>query len=511
MAAHKDEWVIGVDLGTGSCKCVIIDTRARILGFGTADYAMASAPTKWKEQDPEALVDAMLRSVRTTMGQAGVSPRACRGMSIGGALHSLMAVDKSGRPTTGIMTWLDARALEQASAVRDDPGAPRLYGQTGCPAHSMYPLYKLIWMREKHPDIFHRSARFVSAKEYVIYRLTGQFRVDYSIASGSGLLDVHQLKWHPASLQLAGVTTDQLSPLAGPRSVVGELKPAFASKMGIPADAPLVLGSSDAVNSSLGAGAVRLEYATCMIGTSGAFRIIARRPLLDASGRSWCYAIDDTHWLVGGAINNGGIVLAWLRQLLNDKNSARPGKENLSYDDLVQMAAQVDPGADGLICLPFFAGERSPHWNMNSRGVFFGLTLDHDLRHMVRALLEGVAFRLRSVAEVLNDLGCEIHQVRASGGWTRSEVWPRIVASALGTELQVPRWGETSCLGAALWALLGTGAINRFAEIEDLIPLTHSYPPVLEEVQKYDRLFTIYKALYSAVGPSFEEITRFSG
>ena len=501
---HK-EWYIGVDLGTGSCKSVVIDADARILGFGVGGYSTSNASTPWKAQDPETLVEALIHSVRSAVDKADVSRQACRGMSVGGALHSLIAIDKFRKPLTGILTWVDARAVTQAAAVRAAEDAQRMYLQTGCPIHSMYPIYKLLWLREKKPHVFSNAARFVSAKEYVVERLSGHYMADLSIASGSGLLNVHDLVWDSDSLQLAGITPDRLSSVQSPWKVIDGLRPGLASAMGIPKEVPLVLGSSDAVNSSLGAGAVDSECATCMIGTSGAYRIIAEKAILDPSGRSWCYAIDPGHWLVGGAINNGGIVLSWFQKILNERATFKPD-DTLSFDELIHLAENVRPGAEGLICLPFLAGERSPNWNMNARGVFFGLTLDHRLDHMVRALLEGVAFRLRSLAEVMDEIGCATDEVRVSGGLTRSDLWPQIIASALDLELRVPRWGETSCLGAAIWTLLGTGVIDDFEKIKDLVPLGRSYSPVVEDAKRYHELYSVYKALYSDLERSFDTI-----
>lgn len=511
MTVKKNgKWYIGVDLGTGSCKSIIIDAKAQVLGFGISHYPANEVQARWKEQDPQALVDAMIHSVQAAIQQANVLPHACRGMSIGGALHSLIAIDRSGKPITGVLTWVDDRAVQQAAIVRQTADAKQIYQQTGCPVHSMFPLYKLIWLREKQPDIFDRAVRFVSAKEYVTERLTGQRIVDFNIASGSGLLNIHDLSWNAKALQLAGITDGQLSSPSSPWTVIRELNTELASEMGISAKTPLVLGSSDAANSSLGAGAVLPECATCMVGTSGAFRIIANQALLDPAARSWCYAIDKKHWLVGGAINNGGIVLSWLRDLLNQAISSASEKEQLSFDDLITMAEDVKPGAEGLICLPFFSGERSPNWNMNTRGVFFGLMLKHNTRHIARALLEGVAFRLRTLKEVLNEMGCEINEVRASGGLTHSELWPQIIASALKVELGSPQWGETSSLGASLWALLGTGVIDNLDEIGKLIPITRSYRPVKKDSELYDQLFQIYKDLYLAMEKSFNRIADIS-
>jgi gluconokinase len=472
------------------------------------DYTAIAVTSKWKEQNPETLIGAVVQSVREALSQSGVRPEACRGMSLGGALHSLIAVDGSGKPLTGVLTWVDDRAVKQAAAVRKTNDADDIYRQTGCPVHSMFPLYKLMWLREEKPDIFKKAGRFISAKEYVTERLTGQTLVDFNIAAGSGLLNTHKLTWDALSLDLAGISTQQLSTLSSPNTVIPGLNAELATEMGLPVDIPFVLGSSDAVNSNLGAGAVLPSCATCMIGTSGAFRIIANQAKLDPRARSWCYVIDDGHWLVGGAINNGGLVLSWFRDMLNQAVSSTYEKEKLSFDDLIAMAGEVEAGAEGLVCLPFFAGERSPNWNMNTRGVFFGLTLEHNARHLARALLEGVAYRLRTIKEVLNDIGCEIDEIRASGGLTHSELWPQIIASSLRVELGLPQWGETSSTGTALWALLGSGVINNLEEIGELIPLTRTYRPIEKDAERYDKLFDIYKNLYIAMQKSFDRIAN---
>jgi gluconokinase len=242
-----------------------------------------------------------------------------------------------------------------------------------------------------------------------------------------------------------------------------------------------------------------------MIGTSGAFRIIAPRPMLDKQARSYCYAIDEGHWLVGGAINNAGLALTWLRDAFNQLLQSQAKDARLSFDDLVASALEISPGSDGLICLPFFAGERSPYWNMNARGVFFGLTLNHDARHMARALMEGVAYRLRSIRDVLDDLGVAVQEIRASGGFTHSELWPQIIASVLNHNLAIPASGETSSLGAAFWALLGSGVVERFEDLHSQVQVTNTYHPDQRDALLYDSLYKVYMDLYFRLVESFDQ------
>jgi gluconokinase len=502
-------WFLGIDLGTGSCKTVIVDEQARVLGFGAGEYASSSLQEKWQEQDPGAVLQGMLHSVQAARESAGALTGKCAGVSIGGALHSLLAVDRSGNPLTGVITWADGRGAEQAQPVRGMPIASELYRRTGCPPHGMYPLYKIRWLQQERPDIFKQAARFLSAKEYVLQRLTGEYIVDYCLAAGSGLLNTNTLDWDPVALDLANITPDQVSTLHDPREIFHCSHADLAMQMGISPGTPLVIGSADAANSNLGAGAVLPWQATCMIGTSGALRVIAPQPILDSEMRTWCYAIDKAHWLVGGAINNGGIALSWWRDILNQALPASPSRVKLSFDDLLAFAGQVGAGAGGLVCLPFLAGERSPHWNLNARAVFFGLTLQHDLRHLCRALLEGIALRICSVHAALTEMGVEIRQIHASGGFTNSTLWLQLTANALNRELIVPDWGETSSLGAAMWAILATGESISLEKTQGLVHLGKFYSPTPSDAQIYAQLYPIYTALYESVIPVFERIASF--
>jgi gluconokinase len=504
----SDAWYLGIDLGTGSCKSVIVDPEGKVLGFGVGQYESSDVQAKWREQNPEAMVSGLVQSAKAAMDDAAVSPDRCAGLSLGAALHGILAIDKKGKPLTGVMTWADDRASHQAKKIKGEIDPAVLYQETGCPVHWMYPLYKILWIREEEPDIFRAADRFISAKEYMTKRLTGQYMVDYALASGTGLLNVRTLTWNTTALDLAGIRAEQLSQLCSPKETISEIDPELARQIGIPETTPFVLGSSDAANSNFGAGAVHAWQGTCMIGTSGAFRIISPKPILDPLARGWCYVFDDDHWLVGGAINNGGVALSWLQDAFNSAVKKSKGAEPLSFDDLIRLAEQAGCGAQGVLCLPFFAGERSPNWNLNSRAMFFGLTLKHDARHMARALLEGVSFRMRNLGEILEEISGDIRQIRASGGFTRSSFWLQILSDTINREMVVPAWGETSGRGAAFWAMLGTGVLSDITEVIDKVELSETFLPNEDRAHVYDNLFDIYKSLYGAVSPYFEGIAK---
>jgi gluconokinase len=498
-------WFIGIDLGTGSCKSIVIDERATVLGFAASEYAGTDVCGKWQEQDPEGLIVAVILSVRNALAQARVAPRDCSGLSLGGALHSVLALDERDNPLTGVITWADGRAVRQSGQVRNSPIAGELYQATGCPVHAMYPLYKIMWLREMQPELFRKASRYVSAKEYVFARLTGEYLVDYCVAAGTGLLNTHTLRWNAMSLELAGIRQEQLSLLSAPLAAVHGLKSELANELGVHPSTPVVLGSSDATNSSLGTGAVLSWQATCMVGTSGALRVISSRPVLDERARSWCYAIDEKHWLVGGAINNGGVALSWFRDCLNQAFPNLPPERNLSFEDVLALARQADAGAAGVFCLPFFAGERAPNWHPNARAAFFGLTLEHGAAHLARALLEAVAYRMRSLNEVLSEIGFDPRQIIASGGFTKSRLWLQVVADVLNRELLIPRWGESSAVGAAFWPILSAGEGLALEDLGNLVEMDGAFQPNAEHALLYDRLYPFYLKLYGALEGTFDE------
>jgi len=502
----RSNWFIGIDLGTGSCKSIVVDEEARVLGFSSAEYSGLQAQDRWQEQDPRDLLKAAIASARGAVSESGARPEECAGLSIGGALHSVLALDGHGDPLTGVITWADGRAVEQSRALRGLPVANRLYRETGCPNHGMYPLYKIMWLRDKRREVFEKTWRYVSAKEYVFAGLTGEYLVDYSLAAGSALLNTRTLQWNSLCLEIAGIREGQLSTPCPPFTVHRGLNSEFAHAIGIREDVPVVVGSSDAANSNLGAGAVHAWQATCMVGTSGAFRVISPRPILDEKARSWCYAIDEGHWLVGGAINNGGVALSWLRDCLNQ--AASPMGPGLSFEDVIALAGAAKAGAGGVICLPFFAGERSPNWNLNARAMFFGMTLEHGVKHLARALIEGIAFRFRSLKEVLVDIGVDVRQIIASGGFTKSKLWLQVMADALDRDLVLPLWGDTSALGAAIWALLSARGGARLEEAGDFVKLGNSCGPDPESVEIYNRMYPLFEKLYRSLEKSFDEVAE---
>ncbi len=507
MTSHLG-YAIGIDLGTSSCKTIIIDQNGKPLSFGSANYVFPGKNFSWIEQPPDILYRAVIKSLKSAINNfpTNRSMNECIGMSIGGALHSVLSLDQNDKPISNVITWADSRSFQQTELLAAITNPHDHYMNSGCPNHPMYPISKIKWMQQNTPDQFNNSARFISAKEYITWKLCGEFIVDYATASGSGLLNIHTLDWEKNSLSFAGIKKNQLSVLASPAERIGVLRSDIAKQVGLPKNIPISLGSADAVNSSLGAASVTPEKLTCMIGSSGAIRTITKKPLLDQEERLWCYAIDPDNWLTGGAINNGGLAISWLCETLSHIVQSR---RQISFEQIMNWAEQAPPGSDGVICLPFFVKERSPYWNPNMRAIFFGLTLQHNHTHLARSIIEGIGFRLLSVLNAVQDLsGKERFEICTSGGFTKSSFWVQVLSDIFNQPMKIPSIGETSAVGAAFWVLISEGIVPKISDLVTLVQIDKTYYPNQMNYEIYKQNYRNYSEIYFSTRKIYDNIYR---
>jgi gluconokinase len=404
-----------------------------------------------------------------------------------------------------MLTWADSRAEPFLDHLRSRLDTDALYARTGCPLHPMYPLAKLLWFRRERPEIFSAAHRFISIKELIVQRLTGTAVVDRSLASGTGFYDLREGRWDTEALDAIGVRVDQLSPVYSTTHVIADWS---ADMLGLSPGTALVLGAGDGPLSTLGAGAVGPSQYTATIGTSGAIRrCTPAPPFTDPASRNWCYNLVDDVWVVGGAINNGGLALHWFR------DTFAPGA---SYEDIVQEAAAIPAGSGGLIFLPFLTGDRSPHWNSRSRGVFFGLALNHSRAHLARAVLEGVLYAMYSIFSPLSRVPLEDDvrgvEVVASGSFTRSSAWVQMMADVFGHPIAVSGVPDTTAFGAAVLGMVATGDLESVHAVGRLMPVPLSvFQPDASRRRTYGELFAIYERVYQSLLVAFDDIARFQG
>lgn len=493
--------IIGIDIGTTSTKSVVFVSEGVQLGSSNVGYPLLHPQPGWAEQDPEAIFKAVLASVRGAIAEAGITGEQVAGVGISTAMHSLIAMNAAGRALTPSITWADGRSEEQARRLRAEHGT--IYLRTGTPIHPMSPLAKLVWLREHRPDVHEAAAKFVSIKEYVLYRLFGEWAVDASIASATGLLALDSLDWDLEALQVTGLTADRLSAVHPGTYRLSGMDAGFAADMGLPADTPFFLGGSDGGLANIGVGAIDPGELAVTIGTSAAVRMMTDRPATDPYGRTFCYNVEGPSYIIGGATNNGGIVLQWLSESMLAGNGGAA-----SVESLLEAAARVSPGANGLLFLPFLSGERAPIWNAEARGTFFGATLSHRGEHFVRAGLEGVMLAVLSVTEVLKELAGPAREVRASGGFAKSPLWRQMLTDMLGQPVVVPQVTEASALGAAVVAMQGLGLLGSWREAKVWMPARETLEPDLQAHAAYREVLGVYTRLCEKLPESFADVAR---
>ncbi|HEU4976435.1 MAG TPA: gluconokinase [Baekduia sp.] len=489
--------VVAIDIGTTSAKAATYDEGGREHGVAEVGYPLAEPEPGQAVQDPGAVVQAAVEAARRTAGAAAAAGLDVAGISCSGAMHALVAVGAGDRPITPVLTWADQRATPQAERLRD--AHPELHARTGTPLHPMSPLAKLAWFAEHDPATAAAARRWCGVKELVLHRLTGAWLTEPSTASGTGLLRLDTGRWDAEALALAGIGPEQLCELV-PTTHTTPLTTEAAREIGLAPGTPVVAGAGDGPLANVGVGAVQPGIAACSIGTSGALRLVVDRPAVDPHHRAFCYALTPGRWVVGGAINNGGIVLRWAGSALAPDLGPHPEAA------LLELAAQAPPGSEALIMLPYLLSERAPHWSALPRGAYVGLTRAHGRPHLVRAALEGVCQQLALVLAGLRDAGHEVHEIRATGGFARSALWRQMLCDALDAPLGFPRGRRGSCRGAALLGLVALGALDDLDRAADLVTIGERLRPEPSAARVYAAMLPTFAALYEALAPAFRTL-----
>lgn len=482
--------VVGLDSGTTATKAVTAGADARVRDVASVGYPLSVPQPGWAELDARRLQTAAVEALVAVVAMARERGDTVVGICLSAAMHGVVPMADDGRPLGPLVTWADDRAAAQAAALVADGRAKGLHARTGTPVHPMSPLVKLAWWAGHDPDLMTATPRWGGVKELVVQALTGRSDVvDLSSASASGCYDLVGRHWDDEALQVAGVRVGQLPQVVPTTHVLRGLLPEVARVTGLPVDLPVVVGASDGVLANLGIGAVRDDVAAVSIGTSGAMRLVVTGPKVDPAGRLFCYALTEDLWVVGGAINNGGSVVRWAGQAL----AAGPDGRELMGEDaddldarLLQEAASLPAGSEGLLCLPYLLGERAPWWLPGMRGAYLGLRREHRRPHLVRAAVEGVCQQLALVRDAFGDL--PVREVRATGGSVASPLWVQTLASALNLPVRVADSPEGTGLGACLLGLHALGELPDLGAATALVGVHDPVEPDPADAETYHRL-----------------------
>ncbi|MDP1420276.1 gluconokinase [Peribacillus simplex] len=502
-------YMLGVDIGTTSTKAVLFTKKGDVIQQENVGYPLYTPDMTTAEQDPEEIFQAVLKAFSNITKQH--PDKKLSFISFSSAMHSVIAMDENDQPLTPCITWADNRSEAWAHKIKDELDGHEVYKRTGTPIHPMSPLSKITWIVNDRPEIATNAKKYIGIKEYIFKRFFDQYVVDYSLASSMGMLNLKNLDWDEEALRIAGITRGQLSELVPTTKIFNNCDPDLAKQIGIDPETSFVIGASDGVLSNLGVNAIRKGEIAVTIGTSGAIRTIIDEPKTDEKGRIFCYALTEKHWVIGGPVNNGGMVLRWIRDEFASSEVETAKRLGIdAYEVLTKIAERVRPGADGLLFHPYLAGERAPLWNPDVRGSFFGLTLSHKKEHMIRAALEGVIYNLYTVFLALTEcMDGPVTRIQATGGFARSAVWRQMMSDIFESEVVVPESYESSCLGACILGLYATGEIDSFEVVSEMIGNTHKHTPKDDSVKEYRQLLPIFINLSRVLENEYTQVANY--
>jgi gluconokinase len=494
-------FIIGVDIGTSGTKAIAFTSEGQVVANAYVSYNPLTALAGHHELQPDELFNAVITCLQNVVQQTGSVNDQLAGISFSAAMHSLIAVDKNGLPLTNAITWADARSITYADVLKNTAAGRDIYRYTGTPVHPMSPLCKIMWIREHQPVVFAAAAKFVSIKEYIFYRLFGQYLIDHSIASCTGLFDIYKKTWYEPALQMAGITAGHLSQPVSTTHIVKGLKKEYAIQTGVSENTPFIIGASDGCLANLGSNATHPGDMSVTIGTSGAVRMITAHPEYDEQERIFNYILTNDLYVSGGAINNGVVLLKWYAENFLQRRFSSSG----DLEWFVKQAAQAPPGADGLLFLPYILGERAPVWDAGAKGVFIGVHAGHNQSHFMRAIVEGINYALYQVALSVQETVGAIQNIYASGGFINSPLWLQWMTDLFGKDIAVINKEDASSIGAAILGFQAAGIFNK--DSFRVFSGTHQiYKPNQLLHSHYQQYYQVYASLYNKLKHDFQTL-----
>jgi xylulokinase len=499
--------LLGIDVGTTGTKAILIDPDGKIVADATTEYPMFTPRPLWAEQDPQDWWRAATTSIRRVLQNA--NPRDVVGVGLTGQMHGLVLLDARGNPLRPCIMWNDQRTGPQCAEITERLGLKKLLELVGNPVLPGFTAPKIPWVRENEPEVYGQIAHVLLPKDYMRYRLTGAYATEVSDASGMLLLDVQHRRWSDEMLAALDIPRAWLPEVFESPVVSSRISPEAAEATGLAAGTPVVGGGGDQEAQAVGSGIVREGLVSVTLGTSGVVFASSDSYRVEPNGllHAFCHAVPGKWHLMGVMLSAAGS-FRWFRDSLGQAEMAEARAKSVDvYDLLTAQAAQAPAGSEGLIFLPYLTGERTPYPDPEARGVFFGLTLRHGKPHLIRAVLEGVAYGLRDSLELLRALGIRIEQVRASGGGARSALWRQILADVFDSEIALLNVSEGAAYAAALLAGVGAGV---YREVDEACARTLR---VIERVEPgpeagvYADYYPIYRSLYPALASPFKQVS----
>lgn len=506
-----NEYVLGVDLGTSGTKTVLFDKQGRAIASASREYPLDQPRNGWAEQDPECWWQAARETIRQVIGESGVAPAQIRGLGISGQMHGLVLLNENGQVLRKAILWCDGRTQQECDEITRIVGRERLIRITANPALTGFTAGKILWVRRHEPEIWKQVRHILLPKDYVRFRLTGEYGSEMSDASGTNLLDVPRRCWSGAMLDALDLDATLLPPLMESSDAAGTVTSRAAEETGLQPGTVVAAGAGDNAAAAVGTGVVTTGKAFATIGTSGVVFAHADQVQIDPKGRvhTFCAAVPGAYTVMSCTLA-AGLSLKWFRDQFCQaecQTAAQMGED--PYTLMSQEAAQSPIGANRLVYLPYLMGERSPLLDADARGAFIGLSGIHARRDLLRAVMEGVTYSMRQNLEVLRGMGIAPAEMRACGGGARSPFWRQMMADVFALPVRTVKNTEGPALGAAI---LGGVAAGLYADIPSACAaLIQENEPQLPDVQRhvdYEKYYDLYVSLYPALKDAYRALAR---
>lgn len=500
--------LLGIDAGTTGLKAVLFDEDGRVIATGRAEYGLLTPAANMAELDAEEYWRACRKAVSEALSMSSVNPRDVRALAISSQGETFVPVDREGRPLRNAIVWLDNRSEEEARIIRDRFGVDEVFKVTGQPeVVPTWPATKILWLKRNEPKVFEKTYKFLLVEDFLVYRLTGIAATEYSVVSSTLMFDIRREEWWGEMLEFIGISSDKLPELMPSGEAVGNVTEVASRETGLSTETVVSTGAFDHAAGAVGAYNIKPGIVTETTGAALAVLATTEKPVYDPKRRVPCHhhAVKGKYFLLPWC-QTAGIVLRWFRDEFGQLEREAAEKLNVdAYDLLTLEASKAPPGSNGVVVLPHFMGAGPPEFDPNAKGVIFGLTLAHKKAHVIRAILESIAFMLRRNIELLEDLGIRVEEVRALGGGARSPLWNQIKADVTSKTILTIHTEEAASLGAAILAGV---ASNIFKSIErgcsKMIRIKERYNPNRENEEIYNRNYRTYSAIYDHLKDVFK-------
>lgn len=496
----KQLYLLGIDIGTSACKAALFDRKGQVLAAANGEYPVYYPEEGWAEQNPEEWWSAVCEAVRQVIRKAGIQPEEIAGVGIDGQSWSAIAIDKGGKVLTNTPIWMDTRAQSICDRLNEEIGEDEIFRIAGNSLQPSYTTAKILWYKENLPEVYSKIYKILQSNSYIAFKLTGQISQDLSQGYGLHCFDMRTGQWDEEMCRKMGIPRDFLPEIVPSDRIIGTVTKKVAEESGLAEGTPVAAGGLDAACGTLGAGVIHSGETQEQGGQAGGMSICIEKYQADPRLILGFHVIPGK-WLLQGGTTGGGGVMRWFeREFADYERLMREQTGISSFDQLNEIAEKVKPGCDGLVFLPYMAGERSPIWNPYAKGVFYGLDFSKTKGHMVRACMEGVAFSLRHNLETAEEAGAKAEILRAMGGSANSLLWTQIKSDVTGKTMAVPASDTATTLGAALLAGVGTGFYKDYEEaVAETVKVTRKHQPDPEKKAVYDKNYETYLELYRSL------------